>query len=52
VLSANAVGFASGLPPGGHIDHYAIGSGGLLTAVATTTVAASLPTSMTLVLAH
>jgi 6-phosphogluconolactonase (cycloisomerase 2 family) len=52
VLSANAVGFASGLPPGGHIDHYAIGSGGLLTAAGTTTVAASLPTSMTLVLAR
>ena len=51
-LSANAIGFASGLPPGGHIDHYVIGSGGLLTAVSTTTVAGSLPTSMTLVVAH
>jgi 6-phosphogluconolactonase (cycloisomerase 2 family) len=52
VLSANAIGFVSGLPPGGHIDHYVIGSGGLLTAVSATTVAASLPTSMTLVVAH
>jgi len=51
-LSANAIGFASGQPPGGHIDHYVIGSGGLLTAVSTTTVAGSLPTSMTLVVAN
>jgi 6-phosphogluconolactonase (cycloisomerase 2 family) len=51
-LSANAIGFASGQPPGGHIDHYVIGTGGLLTAVSTTTVAGSLPTSMTLVVAH
>jgi DNA-binding beta-propeller fold protein YncE len=52
-LSANAIGFASGgRAPGGHIDHYAIGSGGLLTAVGTTTVAASLPTSMTIVVVH
>jgi 6-phosphogluconolactonase (cycloisomerase 2 family) len=51
-LSANAIGFASGQPPGGHIDHYIIGSGGLLTAVSTTTVAGSLPTSITLVVAH
>jgi 6-phosphogluconolactonase len=51
-LSANAIGFASGQPPGGHIDHYVIASGGLLTAVSTTTVAGSLPTSMTLVVAQ
>jgi 6-phosphogluconolactonase (cycloisomerase 2 family) len=51
-LSANAIGFTSGLPQGGHIDHYVIGSGGLLTAVSTTMVAGSLPTSMTLVVAH
>jgi DNA-binding beta-propeller fold protein YncE len=51
-LSANAIGFASGLPPGGHVDHYVIGSGGMLTAVSTTTVAGSLPTSMTLVAVH
>jgi len=48
-LSANAIGFASGLPQGGHIDCYLIGSSGLLTPVSTTTVAGSLPTSMTLV---
>jgi len=51
-LSANAIGFVSGQPPGGHIDHYVIGTGGLLTAVGTTTVIGSLPTSMTLVVAH
>ena len=51
-LSANAVGFISGQPPGGHIDHYVIGSGGLLTAMSTTTVTGSFPTSMTLVVAH
>jgi 6-phosphogluconolactonase len=51
-LSANAIGFASGQPSGGHIDHYVIGSGGLLTAVSTTTVTGSLPSSITLVVAH
>lgn len=51
-LSANAIGFASGQPQGGHIDHFIIGSGGLLILMSTTTVAASLPTSMTLVVAH
>jgi hypothetical protein len=51
-LSANAIGFVSGLPQGGHIDHYVIGSGGLLTPVSTTAVAGSLPTSMTLVVVH
>ena len=51
-LSANAVGFASGQPAGGHIDQYLIGSDGLLTAKSTATVAGSLPTSMTLVVTH
>jgi hypothetical protein len=51
-LSANAIGFVSGQPRGGHIDHYVIESGGLLTAMSTTTVTGSLPTSMTLVVAH
>jgi len=51
-LSANAIGFASGLPQGGHIDHYVLGSGGLLTPVSITAVAGSLPTSMTLVVMH
>jgi hypothetical protein len=51
-LSANAIGFVSGQLPGGHIDHYVIGSGGLLTAMSTTTVTGSLPTSMTVVVAH
>ena len=50
-LSANAIGLVNG-PPGGHIDHYVIGSDGLLTAVSTTTVAGGLPTAMTLVPAH
>jgi 6-phosphogluconolactonase (cycloisomerase 2 family) len=51
-LSANAVGVTSGAQSGGHIDHYTIQSDGLLTAVGTTSVAASLPTAMTLVVAH
>ena len=52
-LSANVIGFASGLPPpGGHIDSYLIGSGGLLTLVSSTAVAGSLPTSMTIVVVH
>ncbi len=51
-LSANAVGFASRQPAGGHIDQYLIGSDGLLTAKSTATVAGSLPTSMTLVVTH
>jgi 6-phosphogluconolactonase (cycloisomerase 2 family) len=48
-LSAHAVGFASGSPAGGNVDHYAIGSDGRLTALSTTVVAASLPTAMTVV---
>lgn len=36
-LSANQVGFPIG-PPGGHVDHYFIGPGGLLTAAGTTPV--------------
>jgi len=51
-LTANAVGQISGSPQGGHLDHYAIGPGGQLTAVNTTSVAASLPTVMTVVLAQ
>jgi 6-phosphogluconolactonase (cycloisomerase 2 family) len=51
-LSANAVGFASGNQTGGHVNHYAIGSGGVLTAVGSETVAAGLPTAMTIVAAH
>lgn len=50
-LSANSIGFVPG-PPGGHADHYVIGSDGLLTAVSTTTLAEGLPTSMTLVVAY
>ncbi len=48
-LSANAVGTASGSPPGGHIDHYAIETRGQLSAVGTTAVAGSLATAMALV---
>ena len=52
-LSANAIGVVNGgAQSGGHIDHYTIQADGLLTAVATTTVATSLPTAMTLVAAH
>jgi hypothetical protein len=45
-LSANAVGSASGSPPGGNVDRYAIGSDGQLTAVSTTSLTASRPTAM------
>jgi 6-phosphogluconolactonase (cycloisomerase 2 family) len=53
VLSSNSVGFASGAPTGGHVDHYVIGDNGLLTFLSTTSVAAgSYPTAMTLVAAQ
>ena len=52
VLSSNAVGFASGMPTGGHIDHYVIGSGGLLTAAGSTPVATGDPSAIALVVAH
>jgi 6-phosphogluconolactonase len=51
-LSSNAIGFASGSFTGGHFDHYAVESNGNLTMVGTTPLAASLPTAMTLVVAH
>jgi 6-phosphogluconolactonase (cycloisomerase 2 family) len=51
-LSANAIGSAAGTPPGGHVDHYVIGSTGALTSISTADVAASLPTAMTIVVTH
>jgi 6-phosphogluconolactonase (cycloisomerase 2 family) len=51
-LSANARGFASNPQPGGHVDHYAIGPGGRLSAVGTITVAEGFPTGITLVTTH
>lgn len=51
-LSSDAVGFASGAPTGGHIDHYSIGAGGLLTLVGTTTLTAGYPTAMAVVATH
>jgi DNA-binding beta-propeller fold protein YncE len=51
-LSSNVVGFASGQPTGGHIDHYTIGTGGVLIAASTVTVNAGYPTAMTVVAAH
>ena len=51
-LSANAVGFASGSPQGGHVDHYAIGSGGLLTVKDTISLSSGYPTAMTVVASH
>ena len=52
-LSANDLGRASGGPfPGGHVDHYAIGTDGRLTAMSTTEVEGGRPTAMTLVLRH
>ena len=50
-LSSNVVGFASGAPTGGHIDHYSIGAGGLLTTVDTTPVTAGYPLAMAVVAA-
>lgn len=53
VLSSNSIGFASGTPMGGHVDHYAMGADGLLTFLSTTSVAdGGFPTAMTLVAAH
>jgi 6-phosphogluconolactonase (cycloisomerase 2 family) len=52
VLSANALGFVSGSPTGGHVDQYSIGSNGLLSAATTTPVVAPFPTAMTLVLVN
>jgi 6-phosphogluconolactonase (cycloisomerase 2 family) len=51
-LSANARGFASNPQPGGHVDHYAIGPGGRLSAAGTTTLAEGFPAGITLVTAH
>ena len=51
-LSSNSLGFASGAPTGGHIDHYSIGTGGLLTLVSTTALTTGYPTAMTLVATH
>lgn len=51
-LSSNVVGFASGAPTGGHIDHYSIGNGGMLAMVGTTSVTGGYPTAMTVVAAH
>jgi hypothetical protein len=51
-LSANAVGFASGSPPGGHVDHYVIGTGGRLTVVSTMPLMVNRPSAMALVVTH
>lgn len=51
-LSSNIIGFASGGPPGGHIDHYSIGAEGLLAKVSTTDIASGDPTAMTLIPGH
>jgi len=47
-LSAAAVGHASGSPSGGNLDHYTIGTDGLLRQAGTTAVPGSLPTAMTI----
>ena len=49
VLSNNQLAQVSGSSSGGHVDHYTIDSGGLLTPAATTTVTADSPTAMALV---
>ncbi len=51
-LSSNVVGFASGAPTGGHIDHYAIGAGGALTSISTIAVTGGYPFAMALVATH
>jgi hypothetical protein len=51
-LSANAGVSGSRHQPGGHVDHYAIGPGGRLSAVGTITVAEGFPTGITLVTTH
>lgn len=51
-LSSNAIGSAIGRQPGGHIDHYAIGAGGQLSALGTVTVAAGGPTGIAVVTTH
>ena len=51
-LSASAVGFASGSPQGGHVDHYAIGSGGLLIEKDSVSMSSGYPTAITLVATH
>jgi 6-phosphogluconolactonase len=51
-LSSNALGFASGAPQGGHVDHYSIGSGGLLTGKDTISLASGYPTAMTVIASH
>jgi 6-phosphogluconolactonase (cycloisomerase 2 family) len=51
-LSSNAVGSVSGAPIGGHISHFHIGAGGLLTAVGTTSISTGYPAAMTVVATH
>jgi 6-phosphogluconolactonase (cycloisomerase 2 family) len=48
-LSSNAIGSASAPQPGGHIDHYAIGAGGRLSALGTVTVVGGAPTGIAVV---
>jgi 6-phosphogluconolactonase (cycloisomerase 2 family) len=51
-LSSNALGFASGAQPGGHVDHYVIGPGGRLSVAGTITVPGGFPSGITLVSTH
>jgi 6-phosphogluconolactonase (cycloisomerase 2 family) len=51
-LSANAVGFASGSPPGGFVDHYVIASGGQLSAAGAVVVSGGRPTALALLASH
>ena len=51
-LSSNVLGSISNPQPGGHIDHYAIGAGGQLSAVGTVTVAGGAPTGIAVVTTH
>jgi 6-phosphogluconolactonase (cycloisomerase 2 family) len=48
-LSSNAIGQASGPPPGGNIDNFTIGSSGTVSNVGTSVLTAGFPVAMTVV---
>jgi 6-phosphogluconolactonase (cycloisomerase 2 family) len=51
-LSSNAIGFASGAPTGGHVNHYSVNADGSLGALGSTAVPGNYPTGMTAVFSH
>jgi len=52
VLSANSVGFSSGSPSGGYIDHFSTAADGTLMAAGSVPITANYPTDLTLVTAQ